>query len=202
MKKTIQRILAVFAAASLCASMAFAATAEDDVQQPRGFYTIQMLPRQYPDGSHYSTTTEPCVCHNGMTCNSPCTCVKYKGASQCIGFAQYCYYMYNDCDVPYNNASKYYSLSSDANMRNFLEKVGNQCYVRGQTANGTPHAVFIVSSSTRNKTVTVYDCNMDGQCGVSFGTYSYSEFRDHMYSVRFCYTADQNVFEYKELAGE
>lgn len=197
MKKATRRIVSIFAAAALTLSMMSTATANSDTQQPRGTVTIQMLHNKYPDGSNYSTTGDPCVCHDGLNpCKPPCTCVKYNGASQCIAFAQYCYYMYNDTNVPYTIVNGYYSLASDANMKKFLEKAGNQCYVRGQTSNGTPHAVFIVSSSTKNKTVTVYDCNMDGQCGVSFATYSYSEFRDHIYRVGFCYTADQYLYEY------
>lgn len=126
-----------------------------------------------------------------------------------MGFAYYCYYMYNDEHVnetipDYDR--EYYSLESDDNLERFLRKAGTQCYVRGLTKNGSVHSIFIVNYSTSGDTVTVYDCNMDGNCGVLFDTYTYNinnttykDFRIHMNKVLFCYTSDGEFYDYTNL---
>lgn len=119
-----------------------------------------------------------------------------------MGFAYYCYYMYNDEHVNekiYDDTRTYYSLESDSDLEKFLRKAGTQCYVRGKTKNERFHSIFIVNYSTSEDTVTVYDCNMDGNCGVLFDTYSYDDFRIHMSSVLFCYTSDCVFYDYTDF---
>lgn len=188
MRKTTRGITALFTAVALTLSMTLNAAADrvsvgdtdGGVAAPRSSSNIAMLQRQYPNGSRFTGS--------------------YDGAYQCMGFAYYCYYMYNDDHVNEtisDGSRSYYSLVSNSNLENFLRTAGTQCYVRGRTSNGVDHSIFIVGYSTRNKTVTVYDCNMDGNCGVRFDTYSYDDFRIHMRSVLFCYTSDGVFLDYQ-----
>ena len=151
-------------------------------EELRSSSSIKWLHQHYPNGSRFTDT--------------------FDGASECMGFAYYCYYMYNDGYVEetiQDYSQSYYSLGNNSNLENFLRKAGSQCYVRGLTNNGSIHSIFIIYSSTTEDTVTVYDCNMDGNCGVLLGTYSYNEFRQHMASVLFCYTADGDFLDYTDF---
>ena len=189
MKKTTRRIAAFFTAAALALSITLTVSADmslsvaiDDVVNPRSQSAIQLLHKQYYHGSRFTGT--------------------FDGARECMGFAYYCYYAYNDDHVNEtieDGSQSYYSLASDSNLENFLRTAGTQCYVRGRTGNRTDHSIFIVGYSTRNKTITVYDCNMDGNCGVQYDTYSYSDFRIHMSSVLFCYTSDGVFLDYTDF---
>lgn len=191
MKKTaLKGITAFFTSVALTLSMAltsaadrtFSVGADDGVVEPRSSSNIILLHKQYPSGSRFTGT--------------------YDGASQCMGFAYYCYYMYNDEHVNetiQDYSQEYYSLKSDSNLEKFLKKAGTQCYVRGVTKSGAVHSIFIVGYSTSNKTVMVYDCNMDLNCGVLLDTYSYNDFRKHMNSVLFCYTSDCVLYDYTDF---
>lgn len=205
MNSLFKKLVACFAAVTLALSMTLTAAAEmtlnaaadmimtdeadDSDVEPRSSSNIRMLKQQYPSGSRFTGS--------------------FDGATQCMGFAYYCYYMYNDEHVnetipDYDR--EYYSLESDDNLERFLRKAGTQCYVRGLTKNGSVHSIFIVNYSTSGDTVTVYDCNMDGNCGVLFDTYTYNinnttykDFRIHMNKVLFCYTSDGEFYDYTNL---
>lgn len=168
--------------AATAADMTSTDIIDESVAEPKSVSNIRILHQQYPSGSRFTGT--------------------FDGASECMGFAYYCYYMYNDEHVNekiQDNSQQYYSLATDAALENFLTKAGTQCYVRGLTRNGSVHSIFIVNYSTSADTVTVYDCNMDLNCGVLFDTYSYNEFRGHMNSVLFCYTSDCVFYDYTDF---
>lgn len=194
----IKKLAACFATVMLTLSMTLTAAAEmtltaasdmtmtdesDDIDvESRSSSNIRMLQQQYPSGSRFTGS--------------------FDGATQCMGFAYYCYYMYNDEHVNEtikDYSQEYYSLGSDSNLEKFLRKAGTQCYVRGLTKNGVVHSIFIVNYSTSQDTVTVYDCNMDGNCGVLLNTYSYADFRIHMNSVSFCYSSDCILYDYTDF---
>lgn len=206
MKKFIKKISSFLIALGV-ALTSFSATADDRVSytdnylQNRSTTTIKMLHSKYPDGSYFSTTGKPCNCHNDSSVE--CTCIKFNGGIQCVGFARYCYYMYNDAQVDYAGMSdyyqKYYILNTDAKIETFLKKAKSQSYVQGMTNTNVSHAIFIVDYSLTNDTVTVYDANMDNCCNVSLKTYSYKDFRKHMYKVRWCYTRDEYTYGYDDF---
>ena len=178
-KTTLKKITTLLTVFALALSMTLTAVADDSMDS-RSATGIQYLQKQYPSGSTYSD--------------------EFDGATECMGFAYYCYYMYNDEHVnetisDSSSSSKYYSLSSDTNLEKFLKKAGTQCYVRGKTSSGAYHSIFIIGYSTSNDTVTVYDCNMDGKCTVLLDTYTYDEFRTHMSSVLFCYTSGEVFYD-------
>lgn len=200
MNSLIKNLVACFAAVTLALSMTLTAAAEmtlnaaadmimtdaadDSDVEPRSSSNIRMLQQQYPSGSRFTGS--------------------FDGATQCMVFAYYCYYMYNDEHVnetipDSDNSEEYYSLESNSNLEKFLRKAGTQCYVRGLTKNGVVHSIFIVNYSTSQDTVTVYDCNMDGNCGVLLNTYSYADFRIHMNSVLFCYSSDCVLYDYTDF---
>ncbi len=192
MKKTTRRITTFFTAAALTLSMTLTAAADraltsvayDYAVEPRSASNIKWLHEHYPHGSRFTDS--------------------FDNARECMGFAYYCYYMYNDDHVnetikDSNDYGIYYSLASDSALENFLRTAGTQSYVRGRTKSRSVHSIFIVDYSTSKKTVTVYDCNMDNNCGVEFATYSYSEFRQHMNWVLFCYTSDGVFLDYTDF---
>ncbi len=190
MKFLFKKLTAIFTAVALTLSMSLTAAADrtlpvgvdNGAVEPRSSSNIRLLHQQYPSGSRFTGS--------------------FDGAIQCMGFAYYCYYMYNDEHVNeaiQDYSQEYYSLESDRDLEKFLRKAGTQCYVRGQTSSEYVHSIFIVNYSTSDDTVTVYDCNMDGNCGVEFNTYSYEDFRKHMSLVLFCYTSDCVLYDYTDF---
>lgn len=161
--------------------------ADDNEAESRSASNIRFLQQRYPSGSIYND--------------------KFDGATQCMGFAYYCYYMYNDDHVnetipDSKDSNDYYSLATDSSLKKFLRKAGAQCYVRGKTKSGAVHSIFIVGysiSDNGDNKVTVYDCNMNGENGVLLDEYSYDEFRKHMNSVLFCYTSDGVFYDHNDF---
>ena len=152
---------------------------------PRNSTSIQMLHRQYPHGSYFTTTGNACENHD--------SCKTFDGASQCMGFARYCYYMYNDAHVDTTVADYYSSVHElDAdNLPKFLNAVGSQSYIQGYIGK-SKHTIFIESYSLSKKKITVYDANTDGKCGVKFETVSFDEFlSSHLNKVLWAYTRDR-----------
>lgn len=170
---------------------------------------ITYLHRNYPNGSYYSENGHACVdCHGSKDNNykhigdiNLCNCGKYiytdpetkvqRSCYQCMAFARYCYYIYNDKEVPGSADSGLYIPLTENNLYNKLSAIGNQSYIRGVTNSGTVHSVFVVSF-TRNE-VTILESNFDNKCGVTNSTLSYAQFLSHIKTINGYYTKGGKV---------
>lgn len=193
--KKHSRFAAILASAILAAAIPFSmvsATENEEITE-RSSSAIQWLHSVYPNGSYYSTTGTACTCHDYSYCfpgttDSRCTCINYDLASQCDGFARYCYYCYNDEHVEYYDddySGDTVELTS-SNLYSYLQAMGNCTYVRGYTSDGSIHSVFIVSYT--DTTVTVYQANYGGRCLVKYETVPYSTFLNYMNEIAWCVT--------------
>lgn len=176
----------------LAATIPFGAVSAENNEtlDSRNSSAIQMLHRQYPNGSYYSTTGSACTCHSWCEPYSNCTCIKFDNASQCDGFARYCYYCYNDEHVDYYDSDysgSTVTLNTD-NLYSYLQAIGNCAYIRGYTLSGSIHSVFVVSYSDED--VTVYQANYGARCLVKYETVSYSNFLRYMQKISWCVTND------------
>ncbi len=179
MKKIFKIISALIVSVVLAGSTVCAVADDGNTIEERAISNIQALYRNYPDGSFYSYTGVGCTCHSYCNWYSDCDCVKHNNASQCMGFAMYCYKCYNDREVIHNSdsPSTYIQLNA-SNLYSQLQAIGNQAYVRGYTASGSAHSVFIVGYTS--STVVIYDANYTNdstkRCIVANKELTYAQF--------------------------
>lgn len=147
----------------------------------------------YPAGSYFTTDGLPCVNHN--------RCKDYARTNQCDGFARYANEIYYH--VPGNASSAPYSVSGDiespyskydafgseeTSLYQFFNLLEKGAYVRVSkrdavadntwpyTGQGSHSFVYI--SHDRGGAV-LYEANLDGQCGVSYGYRDYETLLEH-----------------------
>ena len=132
----------------------------------------------YPAGSYYTKHGAPCTDHNLNKCSytGDCNCKPYYGSIQCAGFAQHMYDYYSHKSgfnrVAGDNKGPIGCFKSEAEINIFFESLTPGAYVRlsgtpNDTGSGDHSIVFMKIS---NGTVYSYECNKDGQCGVSTPT--------------------------------
>lgn len=197
MKKNL-KFITIIASAVLAITIPFSTVgaAENEEIIERNSSAIQWLHSTYPNGSYYSKTGRACTCHAESYCepgttDNRCTCITYEGASQCNGFARYCYYCYNDEHVEYQDddySGSTVALSSDDDVYKCLQEIGNRAYIRGYTRSGSIHSIFVVSYTVND--VTVYQANFDNVCGVKYDTMTHEEFLRYMSRISWCVTGD------------
>lgn len=179
----------------------------DSVQSTSRSASVDALFRTYPHGSYYTMNGSACTtCHNdghatdfhSLACN--CRLYKYydnditRYSYQCDAFARYCYYAFYGEDFgfhssPYSAPYQGVQLTT-SNIESVLTNIGNSSYIRGATSTGSAHSIFLLGINTSNDTVTIYDANADGQCGVDNITLSYSQFISRMKYIWFYCTSD------------
>lgn len=161
---------------------------------PRNYSAVQQLLRTFPDGSYYSKDGKACTCHKRCTYSSNCNCIKYDSSSQCMAFAKYCFYVYNDKNIPdCSGVSSSTVTLTEKNLQSYLKKIGNQAYVRGTTSSDRGHSVFITGFSETE--VYIYDANYTGNCKVSCTSLSYKDFLARIKYLNYYVTKEGKLYD-------
>jgi len=111
----------------------------------------------------------------------------YGGSTGCDAFARYVYNQVYGINPPFLSTLPVHDVQlTTSNLHNRLQEWGNYSYVRGFTANGIVHSVFIVSFTSSR--VTVYHSNYSPAGKVSYEqNLTYAEFlqRLNKYTTHF-----------------
>ncbi len=149
----------------------------------------------YPVGSYFSrngkqcSATYGCVGNHKCSESGTCNCKKYKGAIQCMGFAEYAADQYAHspnfdwrADGGDKN-EKQITLSDAADAQSYFEgrNVGDYLRVRGNASSG--HSIVIAGKSSNG--ITIYEGNYGGYCRVNMREMTYAEFYED-YAVIVC----------------
>ncbi len=135
---------------------------------------------EYPAGSYFSNTGKTCTCHSGSNnpCwyTTPCDCLVYESAIQCVGFAKYVYQQYNGKSVS-SASSNYTSYSitlTTSNVRQYIMSLPVGSYINVKYKNGGSHTMIIAKSDTSY--VYLYHANWGGSCLVNYTKMAYADF--------------------------
>ena len=140
------------------------------------FVTLPLA--EYPNGSYFSTTGEPCKTHVGcfdkLKRGEACGCRVYDDSIQCVAFAKYASDQYAhrsrwtrpDGDTQYN-----VNLSDPSKAKEFYSGLSYGSYVALEG-----HSIVVLY--TTSTSVHTYECNNDGRCGVNTYDRNISDFCD------------------------
>lgn len=164
-------------------------------------YAIQLqldfpLP-DYPAGSYFTNNGLACTDHSisGIHLAGTCNCKMYCGSTQCYGFALYASDQY--VHISGNQGSRGascasiagYTLKNASTAFSYFRSCPKGSYIRlSETAPSGEgnHSIVLVSVSSSG--ITIYDCNYEGPCKVS---YRFSTYSDLLY--RYPYVANAIV---------
>ena len=188
-----RRVAAIAAAAIAVSSVAASAVEFGEIQEVQPGDSVNATVSQptlplseYPATlnsnisiSYFTTDGNKCVNHNH--------CKTYSDAKQCIGFAIYVFDTYSHLSTPINSswkvaqADRHRQLNSNGEyiptstskeiFQNRLQSLPTGSYVRVRNSGGIDHAFIIVSTSSTG--VTLYDANINSDCGVRLRTETY-----------------------------
>ena len=146
---------------------------------------------EYPSGSYFTTTGTACINHNH--------CKMVNGATQCYGFANYVHYkMFHT----YGSSCTYSKLGNVrfANAtaeKNYIMSLSVGTHVRVKRNENHDGHSFIIKSITANS-VTVYEANMDGKCGVRVYQYTYDNLFKNYPIIYFTYDNSRHTYTTKK----
>ncbi len=138
---------------------------------------------QYPAGSYFTNSGSKCTHHSsGCNYSGSCGCKSYLQTIQCVAFAKWASNQYahlttwNNRVAEGNDDDTYFS--SDNDVKTYFANCGVAAYVRltksGYGDNGF-HSIFYVKSTSTS--IVTYECNLNGDCGVSHMTRTFYQFR-------------------------
>lgn len=172
---------------------------------------------EFPVGSYFSYTGEPCTCHNKCSFYGGCDCIsdyndpEKNGAlvrllsCQCMGFAHYMFYkIFGFIDRPEytENKDKYYSLGSLKPSQMTVENVKTLFKDAKTGANvripgGKKHSFIVLS--TDEKGMYIYHANTGIPCRVDCWYWTWEKFVEiyHAYGIEYIHMPT----EYPESVG-
>lgn len=189
---------------ALCLVLLLPLIPQRQVYSYSGGYTIigdVSIPfEDYMPGAFFTKNGYGCTCHANSSVNcvangSGCNCLRYVEidgktvdllAVQCIGFARYCFYrLFGFIDHSQLNGDLFYSAGSiaygsvtESSVKALFAKLKPGAHIRFKLS-GSEHSVILLSQSESG--FTVYQCNYDGDCGVSTKTYTWASFASYAY---------------------
>lgn len=158
--------------------------------QSIGASELQTLPlAEYPVGSYFTKNGSAC---NDHPCNlsTTCNCKWFGNGTQCVGFARYVFAQYahlSSWSISGHSIGTA-SFSSSAAAKTFLYGLQPGTYLR---LNDT-HSVIVMR--TTSTSISIYEANHDGQCGVGTRTLTYSAFYSQYTEVTQAYAHDFGTY--------
>ncbi len=138
-------------------------------------------------GTYFSKSHTPCT-HHGPSCSytGGCDCISVNNSIQCLGFANFVRWArtgsYLDSATQILGLSSNWSVNSIKNYFQNNLNVGSHVRLR-VSGKSYDHSITIVSMD--NNGVSVYDCNMDGQCGVQIHTLTWNNIYQNYDYIRY-----------------
>jgi len=168
----------------------------------------------YPLGSYFSKNRQPCTCHPGkpnidcVATLSNCNCMRYwptgvastctvdLRASQCYGFARFCFWRLFGFLDTYENSSKYHNegtLAAGAVTANAVKAIISRTKAGAHIRVAGLHSLVVLSVSDSG--FVSYECNYgySGPCMIYSRSFTWASFASeyNAYGIEFVHMPNQ-----------